>query len=399
SFLLPLLTASGQESKTAIKERIEAARARKGSRFSPRQERQPKRPVQTRIPLAQQEINSQSSGLPNWPQQLVDGAEWPNFRLPNINDKHEEEAFDKPREAASYFVKKRLPVGEKELPIEKYFEAQEQMRSMRQFSTSLNRFLTAEESAALLRAKSEEENSAAAWTPLGPGNIGGRTRAILINPVDPNVMYAAGVSGGVWKSTNAGQTWTPIADLIGNITVSSMAMEPGNPNVIYVGTGEGVYGEDYDGNLSSGDFRGAGIFKTTDGGANWSRLEGTKNADFYFVNDIVISPNDKNRLYAGTRSGVMRTMDGGTTWTKVHDPIGPRGGTVNAGCLDLAIRTDKTTDVVFASCGNFEQALVYRNTDASAAGTWDVSLRESGVGRTALAIAPSNQDTIYAVSA
>lgn len=398
SFVLPLLTATGQEKESAIRERIEAARARKGSRFRPRPKHQPKRPTQTQVPLLQQETNSLLLEAPSWQRQIVDGEfPWPNFRMEDKREEEREEMFDKPREAAEYFLKKRLPVGEKELPIEKYFEAQEQMRSMPQFSTSLNRFLSTEESAAL-RAKSEAESPAAAWTALGPGNIGGRTRALIINPQDPNVMYAAGVTGGVWKSTNAGQTWTPISDLLGNITVSALAMEPGNPNTIYVGTGEGVGGAEYEGNLSAGDFRGAGIFKTTDGGANWTRLESTKTEDFYFVNDIVISTTDKNRIYAGTKSGVMRSLDGGTTWTRVHNPIGPRGVTVNAGCLDLAIRTDKTTDVVFASCGNFEQALIYRNSDASGSGTWDVSLRESGVGRTAIAIAPSNQDVVYAVA-
>ncbi|MBP6823141.1 MAG: hypothetical protein KA368_16450, partial [Acidobacteria bacterium] len=399
SIALPLMTASGQGSKTAIKERIQTARARKGSRFRQPQERQPKRETQTQIPLIQKETNSLLSVFPNWPQglnsQSGNGVEWPNFRLPS--DKQEEEAFDKPREAASYFLKKRLPVGEKELPMEKYFEAQEQISSMRQFSTSLNRFLTTEESAAL-RVKSEAETAAAGWTPLGPGNVGGRTRALLINPQDPNVMYSAGVSGGVWKSTNAGQTWAPIADLLGNITVSSMAFEPGNPSVIYVGTGEGVFGQEYDGDLSSGDFRGAGIFKTTNAGTSWTRLDSTKTADFYFVNDIAVSTADKNRIYAATQTGVMRSLDGGAIWTKVHDPIGPRGVTVTSGCLDLALRTDKTTDVLFASCGNFEQALVYRNNDAGGAGTWDVSLRETGVGRTALAIAPSNQDVVYALA-
>lgn len=396
--LVPLLPASGQEKASAARERIEAARARKGSRFRPKQKHQPKRPVQAQIPLLQQETDSLVTGLQNGPQQMANGEfPWPNFRLEDKREEEREEMFDKPREAAEYFLKKRLPVGQKEFPIEKYFEAQEQMRSMPQFSTSLNRFLTTEESAAL-RAKSEAESPAAVWTALGPGNIGGRTRALIINPQDPNVMYAAGVTGGVWKSTNAGQTWAPIADLLGNITVSAMVMEPGTPNTIYVGTGEGVNGSEYDGNLAAGDFRGAGIFKTTDGGANWTRLESTKTEDFYFVNDIVISTTDKNRIYAGTKSGVMRSLDGGTTWTRVHNPIGPRGVTVNAGCLDLAIRTDKTTDVVFASCGNFEQALIYRNSDAGGAGTWDVSLRESGVGRTAIAIAPSNQEIVYAVA-
>ena len=395
SILLPLFSASGQDkpdAKAGLKERVEAARSKKGSRFrSP--ERLPKRQISPAIPWTQTESNSLLTGLPK-ELSLFDGNDiWPAFRL---SEKREDEGFDKPREAQSYFWQKRVPKGEKILSIEKYFEAQEQMRSLPQFSTALDRFLTAEESAAL-RANAEAAPNAA-WTPLGPGNIGGRTRAFLINPQDPNIMYAAGVTGGVWKTTNAGQNWTPISDLIGNITVSSMVMEPGNPDVIYVGTGEGVYGVEYDGDLSSGDFRGAGIFKTTNGGGSWTRLPGTNTFDFYFVNDIVISPNDKNRIYAATQTGVMRTLDGGMSWTKAHDPIGSRGVTVNSGCLDLAVRTDKTTDHVFAACGSFEQAVVYRNTDAGGSGVWDVALRETGMGRTAISIAPSNQDTIYAVA-
>ncbi|MEP7336415.1 MAG: hypothetical protein ABI977_01505, partial [Acidobacteriota bacterium] len=322
--------------------------------------------------------------------------DWPSFKLQDnkLFEEESEGAFDKPREGAEFFKKKRLPTGEKDLPIEEYFQAQEQMRQMPQFSTSLNRLLTPAE-AASLRLNAESGTTAAAWTPLGPGNIGGRTRAILINPQDTNVMYAAGVSGGVWKSTNAGQSWTPISDLIANITVSTMVFEPGNPNVIYVGTGEGVYGGEFD---TQADFRGAGIFKTADGGATWTRLENTKISDFYYVNKIAISVTDKNRIYAATGTGVMRSVDGGVTWTKALDPIGPRGGTVNAGCLDLALRTDKPADVVFAACGNSEQATVYRNIDAGGAGTWEPVLTETGMGRTSLAIAPSNQEIVYALA-
>ncbi|HMV82293.1 MAG TPA: BACON domain-containing carbohydrate-binding protein [Blastocatellia bacterium] len=323
----------------------------------------------------------------------------PAFKLPKPDGEEREDGFDKPREAAAYFNKKRLPVGQKELPIEEYFTAWRHAQTLPQFSTTLNRFLADEESKFLRSNKEGAEAKAAGWTPLGPGNIGGRTRAILINPQDPNIMYSAGVSGGIWKSTNAGAAWTPVADLIANITVSTMAFEPGNPSVIYAGTGEGVYGFEYDGDLSSGDFRGAGIFKSADAGATWTRVTGTDTQDFYYVNKIVVSSNDKNRIYAATRSGVMRTLDGGATWTRTHNPIGPRGGTINAGCLDLAIRTDKTMDVVFAACGNFEQATVYRNADAAlATSTWDSVLTAAGMGRTALAIAPSNQDIIYAVS-
>src|SRR5262249_29407494 len=146
------------------------------------------------------------------------------------------------------------------------------------------------------------------------------------------------------------------------------------------------------------DFRGAGIFKTTDGGANWTRLAGSANQNFYYVNDLVISPNDKNRIYAATQTGVWRTTDGGANWTRILTPLNANGELVIGGCLDLAIRTDKQSDFIFASCGTFEPATVYRNTDAAGSGTWEAALTEPEMGRTSLAIAPSNQDIIYALA-
>jgi uncharacterized protein (TIGR03437 family) len=293
---------------------------------------------------------------------------------------------DHPAEAAEFFRFKRLPAGEKELPIEKYFEAQERMLRMPQFSTADSRFAP---SRAELK-DSPEQQRLGAWTPLGPGNIGGRTRALLVNPNDPNVMYAAGVAGGVWKSTDAGATWKPLTDLIANIAVNAMAFEPGNANVIYAGTGEGYFNGD--------GVRGAGIFKTTDGAATWTRLQSTTTEDFHFVNDLVVSPNDNRRVYAATRTGVWRSTDGGATWTRTHNPPGSFGGVAPGGCLDLAIRTDRMTDHVLASCGTFEQATVYRNTDAASDGNWTAVLTEPWMGRTALAIAPSNQNVIYALA-
>src|SRR5581483_7836780 len=206
---------------------------------------------------------------------------------------HEREAYDRPGEAAEFYRLKRAPEGERDVPVERYLKAREQMRRMPRYSTAQHRLLPAESDS----EAPAEETAPGAWTPLGPGNIGGRTRALLIAPANPNVMYAAGVTGGVWKTINSGASWTPLADLIANIAVSSMAMDPKNLNVIYAGTGEGV----------TGDFRGAGIFKTTDGGVTWAQLGGTGTSDFYFVNDIVVSPVNGQRIYVATGNGVWRS--------------------------------------------------------------------------------------------
>src|SRR5262249_48136732 len=156
-----------------------------------------------------------------------------------------------------------------------------------------------------------EQQKLGTWTWLGPGNIGGRTRAIVINPIDTNVMYAAGVSGGIWKSANAGVSWTPIGDLLPNIPVSSLVLDPVNPNVIYAGSGEGFAIGSVNNVNITGAHRGLGIFKSTDAGSHWVRLPGTDNENFYYVNKLVISKSDSKRIYAATETGVWRSLDGG----------------------------------------------------------------------------------------
>ena len=293
---------------------------------------------------------------------------------------HDVKKADEPDKAIKYFLQRRLPEGETELPVEKYFEAMEAMQQMDVFSTADNRFLSRSE-----LKNSPEQPRLGTWTSLGPGNIGGRTRTIIINPDNPNIMFAGGVAGGIWKTTNAGASWTPIADLIANIAVTCMAFDPRNANTIYAGTGEGFFNSD--------GVRGAGIFKSTDAGATWSRLANTATTDFYYVNDIIVSTNDSRRVYAATRSGVWRSTDEGLNWTAVL-PVN-----VNGGCTDLAARTDQQSDFLFAACGNFQQATIYRKSNAEAGGAWDVALSESNMGRTAIAVAPSNQNIVYAVSA
>jgi hypothetical protein len=130
------------------------------------------------------------------------------------------------------------------------------------------------------------------WTSLGPGNIGGRIRSILINPGTPATMLVGSVSGGIWRTTNGGTTWAPVNDFMANLAIGSMAATPNDFNVMYAGTGEGFYNADR--------IRGAGVFKSTDGGLTWSQLASTTNADFHYVNRLAISP-DSSILLAATR--------------------------------------------------------------------------------------------------
>jgi len=284
-------------------------------------------------------------------------------------------------EAAALHRQRRPAEGAVEIRTERYLAAREHMRGMPHYSTALDRPLPA-------GGESGTAESAAAWTELGPGNLGGRTRALVIHPTNPDVMYAAGVGGGVWKTTNGGGAWRPLTDLLPNLAVSTLALDPKNPEVIYAGTGESVYGRV--------NLRGAGIFKSADGGASWVQLAGTKTKDFYYVYDIVVSPVDGRRVYAATGDGVWRSLDGGTNWTAVL------GGVSNSDypyypCWDLAIRTDQTTDYLFAADNKNGYGEIYRNTDAGGAGTWVKVYGDSGMGAMTLAIAPSDQNTVYAV--
>ncbi len=149
------------------------------------------------------------------------------------------------------------------------------------------------------------------WVERGPGNVGGRTRGFVIDPTDNtgNTWFAGSVGGGIWKTTSAGQTWTPVSDDWLNMAVSSLAMAPSNPAVMYAGTGEGFW------NLDA--IMGNGIFKSVDGGLNWDLLASTEsNSAFRFVNRIAIDANDANVVFAATNTGIYKSIDGGSTWVK-----------------------------------------------------------------------------------
>ncbi len=146
------------------------------------------------------------------------------------------------------------------------------------------------------------------WTWLGPGNIGGRVRAILPHPTTASILWCGGVDGGIWKTVNSGSSWFPLNDFIANLAVACLAMDPTNADVLYAGTGEGTYNIDA--------IRGAGIFKSIDGGTNWVQLSSTINSSFQYVSRLALDPNNGQIILAATRSGIWRSVNGGTNWTQ-----------------------------------------------------------------------------------
>lgn len=152
-----------------------------------------------------------------------------------------------------------------------------------------------------------------AWQWMGPGNIGGRVRAILIHPKDPRIMWVGAASGGVWKTTNSGARWDPADKFLTALPIGSMALDPRDPDRLYVGTGEGFF-DSVAGSSNLAAVRGAGIFVSTDGAATWKQLKAT--ANWAFCNRIAIDPKDSRVILAATDQGIYRTTDQGASWTR-----------------------------------------------------------------------------------
>ena len=163
------------------------------------------------------------------------------------------------------------------------------------------------------RAALNGPGSAIAWQSRGPANVGGRTRAIVVDPDDPDLKtwYAGAVGGGVWKTEDGGMRWTSLTDHLPNLGVSCLAMAESDHDVMYMGTGEGF------GNFDA--VSGSGIFKSTNRGDSWEQLMATAtDRSFRYVNRLAIDPTDHGVVIAATNKGIYRTTDGGMTWTEVY---------------------------------------------------------------------------------
>lgn len=217
------------------------------------------------------------------------------------------------------------------------------------------------------------------WTQLGPTNIAGRVRSVVIDHTNPSVIYTGSVSGGVWKSTNEGQNWFPLKDNMENLAVASLVMDPSNNQILYAGTGEGFFNFDA--------IRGNGIFKTTDGGTTWTQLSSTNNSNFNYVNDLDIDKNN-GRIYAATHTGLYFSTNGGSNWSLVNG--GLSGST--AYCMDIEIANTNPARI-FVSYGHFSQSRIYRSTDGG--NSFSQIHTVSNQGRAEIAIAPSNPNIIY----
>ena len=236
---------------------------------------------------------------------------------------------------------------------------------------------------------------------VGPANMSGRITAIDVVTEDPKIMFVGAASGGVWKSENGGSAWKPIFDDQPTQNIGSLAIQQNNPDVIWVGTGEG--------NPRNSMNLGMGIFKSIDGGKTWKHmgLEATKT-----IHRISIDPTDPNIIYVGAMGdpftanehrGLYKTIDGGLHWKKIlySNNTSGIGDMVmhpsNHKKLYVALYQHKRTPYYFTSGG--EGSGLYVSEDAGE--NWiklgeKEGLPSGDLGRLGFAIAPSEPDRIYA---
>jgi photosystem II stability/assembly factor-like uncharacterized protein len=240
------------------------------------------------------------------------------------------------------------------------------------------------------------------WRMIGPFR-GGRTVAITGIPGKQNVFYMAPNNGGVWKTTDFGHTWTPIFDDQPAGSIGALAIAPSNPDIIYVGSGEGLRRPD----LSVGD----GIYKSTDAGKTWQHL-GLRDAQQ--IAAVLVHPHDPNRVFVAavghpygpnSERGIYRSLDGAKTWEKVlskNDDVGgadlafdPRNPQTVYAVLWASRRPPWTTGNSYGAAGSG----LYKSEDGGK--TWRELTQGlpsgSDLGRIGIAIAPSDPKRMYAM--
>jgi photosystem II stability/assembly factor-like uncharacterized protein len=235
---------------------------------------------------------------------------------------------------------------------------------------------------------------------IGPALTSGRIGDIAVNPSDSRRWFVAVASGGVWRTDNAGTTWTPVFDGEGSYSIGCVAIDPKNPHVVWVGTGEN--------NSQRSVGYGDGVYRSEDGGKSWKNV-GLKDSEH--IGKILIHPTEPDTVYVAAQGplwspggdrGLYKTTDGGKTWKAVLT-IGE-----NTGVTDVVMHP-RNPDVLLAAAyqrrrhvftlidGGPESAL-YKSTDGGASWRKITSgLPKEELGRIGLAVAPSTPDTVYAV--
>jgi hypothetical protein len=233
------------------------------------------------------------------------------------------------------------------------------------------------------------------WVEQGPTNIAGRTISMVMDPTNSNIIFVGTAGGGIWRTLDGGQVWSPVGDQLASLSIGALAIDPENPTTIYAGTGEAYFNEDYIG--------GNGIYKSADNGTTWTRLAGTTGAGWldYNVESIAVDPTNSNNIlvaggggYLGPNSsagGFLRSTDGGATFNTVLSTV----------CGDtLEFSPVTPTEVVGTYLNASYVATVAVSLDSGA--TWTLASTQPGVAysedRMVAKFSPTSASTIYVLS-
>ena len=234
---------------------------------------------------------------------------------------------------------------------------------------------------------------------IGPAVMGGRIADIAVHPIKRSTWYVAVGSGGLWKTTNAGTTWQPVFDDQSVYSIGCVTLDPSNPDIVWVGTGENVSGR----HVGWGD----GVYRSRNGGATWEHL-GLEKSEH--IGKILVDPRDDNVVLvaaegplwsAGGDRGLYRTADGGATWVRVLEI------NEHTGVTDIAFEPTNP-DIVYAAAyqrrrhiwsflGGGPSSGIHKSTDGGA--TWrkiTQGLPAGDVGKIGLAVTAADPAIVYA---
>lgn len=226
----------------------------------------------------------------------------------------------------------------------------------------------------IVKARAKGANGVLEFTERGPANVPGRTRGLLVDPDDAsrNTWFAGSAGGGVWKTTNGGNSWTLLTPNLPNLATTVLAMAASNHQVIYMGTGEGFF------NLDA--INGGGIFKSINKGSTWTSLSST--LSFGDINRLAVNPTDENVVVAATSSGIYRTTDGGVSWLQVLNETTIQDLKVNPSNFNIQYAAQNGVGV-------------WKSTNGGV--SWSISNNGMGsLGRVELAVSPVNVNMIFA---
>ena len=249
-------------------------------------------------------------------------------------------------------------------------------------------------------SKKQATLSGMSFRAIGPALVSGRIIDLAVNPNDPNQFYVAAASGGVWKTTNHGNTFSPIFDNYGSYSIGCVTIDPNNEHTVWVGTGEN--------NNQRSVAYGDGIYKSLDDGKSFKNM-GLENSEH--IAKIIVTPGNSDEVYvaaygplwsAGGDRGIYKTTDGGENWEKILDVsehtgfsdlwMDPR----NPKVMYAAAHQRRRHTWTYLSGG--PESAIYKTTDGGE--NWrkiNKGLPSGDLGRIALAVSPADSDVVYAM--